>query len=218
MSKKPTIDQLHNSGDFELLATVEHARIKDFVLDQVIDDRKFVPFYMVYQTLMFLVGLFLLSRAIVLAFRGDTIYFTITILAVVFSLSVLVAFHELLHGLVLKLAGAPKVRFGRVPGRFIFYAEADKFVITRKPFLWVAFTPLVVVQIVTIIFTVLWFTKPLVYFPVMVMAIHSFFCAGDVALVTLFYKYPGREVYTYDNHDEKKGYYFADNQANSTSN
>jgi hypothetical protein len=208
MKNIPTVEQLNNSQEYELLAAVEHARIKDFVLGQVMEDRRIIPYYMIYQTALFLVALFFLTRSVVLAARGDTAYLLVTIGAVIFSLTFLVVIHEILHGLVLKLAGAPRVSFGMVPGKFIFYAEADQFVLRKIPFMWVAFTPLVVVQMVALIMIISWFNSPLVFFPVMVMCIHSFFCAGDVALATLFYRFPGYEVFTYDNKEEKTSYYY----------
>lgn len=208
MRRTPTIEELNNQDKFEMLASVEHARIKDFVLSQVMEDRRLVPYYMIYQTALFLAAIFFLTRSIVLAFRGDSSYLLVTIGAILFSLTVLVVFHELIHGLVLKITGAPKVSFGMVPGKFIFYAEADKFVLGKKPFLWVAFTPLVIIQVVTAILIIAWYMQPLVYFPLMVMCIHSFFCAGDVALATLFFRFPGQEVFTYDDRQEKTSYYF----------
>jgi hypothetical protein len=210
MKRTPTIEELHAGERFESLATVSHARIKDFVLSQVMEDRRFVPYYMIYQTVLFLAAIFFFTRSVVLSVRGDSAFLLISIGAIVFSLTLLVLIHELLHGLVLKLAGAPKVTFGMVPGRFIFYAEADRFVLSQRPFLWVAFTPLVAVQIVTLVLIIVWQGQPMVYFPLMVMCIHSFFCAGDVALVTLFYRFPGLKVYTYDNREEKTSYYFVE--------
>jgi hypothetical protein len=212
MKRTPSIEELNNTARFEILASVEHARIKDFVLSQVMEDRRIVPYYMIYQTALFLAAIFFLTRSVVLALRGESAYLLIAIGAVGFSLTLLVVIHELMHGLVLKLAGAPKVSFGMVPGKFIFYAEADKFVLGRKPFLWVAFTPLILVQIVTAILIIAWFTQPLVYFPLMVMCIHSFFCAGDIALATLFFRFPGQEVFTYDDHERKTSYYFVRKQ------
>lgn len=208
MNKKPTVSELTSNTDYELLAAVDHARIKDFVLGQVMKDRKLIPAYMVYQTLLFLAAMFFLSRSVVLAIRGDSIYLIYTVGAIFFSLTFLVLIHELLHGLALKIAGAVSVRYGMVPGKFIFYAEADQFVLGKKPFLCVAFTPLIVVQLVTILLIIGWFSHPFVFFPVIVMCIHSFFCAGDVALVTLFYRFPGHEVFTFDSHEEKTSYYY----------
>jgi hypothetical protein len=208
MNKIPTVEELNNSQEYELLATVEHSRIKDFVLNQVMEDRRFIPYYMVYQTILFLGALFFFTRSVVLAIRGDLSYLLVSLGSVAFSLTFLVVIHELLHGLVMKIAGAPRINFGMVSGRFIFYAEADRFVMGKKTFFRVAFTPLIFVQIITLVLIVLWYKQPMVFFPVMVMCIHSFFCAGDVALAALFTRFPGHDIYTYDNRQEKASYYY----------
>jgi hypothetical protein len=213
MRNTPSIEELNQTEKFELLASVSHSRIKDFVLNQVMEDRRIIPYYMVYQTLLFLSALFFFTRSFVLAFRGETSYLYVSLAAIAFSLTFLVVIHELLHGLVLKITGAPEVRFGMVPGKFIFYAEANSYVLGRKSFLWVALTPLIGVQIATIVLIVLWMDQPFVYFPLLVMCIHSFFCAGDIALVSLFYRFSGRRVYTYDNREEKTSYYFVETES-----
>ena len=210
MNPKPTIQDLNDPEKFDLLAAVEQGKIKDFVIRQVMDDKKIIPVYMAYQTLLFFAGLFFVTRAIVLALKGNIIYLLITAGGILFSFTFLVVIHEFLHGIALKLAGAPRVTFGGILKKFIFFAEADHFVLGKRPFLFVAFTPLVVIQVITIIGIVIWFNVPFIYFFLMVMSIHSFFCSGDVALATVFYRYPGRETYTYDNGAEKKSYYFAE--------
>ncbi len=210
MNHNPTIQELHDPDKFELLAEVDQVRIKDFVLQQVMTDKKIIPAYMIYQTLLFFAGIFFLTRAIMLAYRGNFMYLLVTAGSVVFCLTILVAIHELLHGMALKLAGAPKVQFGGIWKKFIFFAEAGGFIINRETFLFVALTPLVVIQIISVIGIVIWFYVPFLYFFLMLMTIHSFFCSGDVALITVFYRYPERKTYTYDDHELKKSYYFAE--------
>lgn len=204
----PTIKELNDPARYELIAAVSHSRIKDFVLRQVMEDKKIVPYYMVYQTFLFFAAIFFLTRSIVLAVKGDSNYLFVATAGILFSLTLLVVLHELLHGMVLKLAGAPRIRYGMVPGKFIFYAEADQFVLGRKPFAFVALAPLIIIQFLTILGIAVWYSHALVYFPLMVMCIHSFFCAGDIALLALFYRYPGKAVYTFDNRKEKTSYYF----------
>jgi len=208
MNTKPTIEELHNPEIFELFASVEQKRIKDFVLQQVMSDKKLIPVYMVYQTLLFLAGIFFFTRSVVLAYKGNPYYLLYMAGAVIFSLTFLVVIHELLHGTALKLAGAPKVAFGGILSKFIFFAEADRFIMDKKTFLLVAFTPLVVIKLLTIAGIILFFTVPALYFFLGVMVVHSFFCSGDVALATIFYRFPGRDTYTYDHSGEKKSYYF----------
>jgi hypothetical protein len=171
-------------------------------------DRKIIPIYMIYQTLLFLTGIFFFTRAIILAYRADFTYLLITIGAVFFSMTLLVAIHEILHGIALKLAGAPKVTFGGILQKFIFFSEAENFVMGKSSFLFVAFTPFVVIQVITILGIIFWYSVPFLYFFLVVMVIHSFFCSGDVALVTIFYRFPDRDTFTYDNGREKKSYYF----------
>jgi hypothetical protein len=208
MNPKPTLEELHDPESFELIASVEQNRIKDFVLQQVMSDKNIIPVYMIYQTLLFIAGIFFFTRSVVLAYKGNTHYLLYSAGAVVFSLTFLVVIHEFLHGTALKLAGAQKVKFGGILSKFIFFAEADRFVMNRKTFLVVAFTPFVVVKLLTIAGIMLFFNAPSLYFFLVVMVIHSFFCSGDVALVTIFYRFPGRDTYTYDNSEEKKSYYF----------
>jgi hypothetical protein len=158
--------------------------------------------------LLFLSGIFFFTRSIMLAYKGNYMYLLISIGAVLFSMTLLVAIHELLHGIALKLAGAPKVIFGGIIKKFIFFAEAENFIMGKSSFLFVAFTPLVVVQVITILGIIFWYSVPFLYFFLMVMVIHSFFCSGDVALVTIFYRFPGRDTFTYDKSDENKSFYY----------
>jgi hypothetical protein len=208
MKPKPTIEELNDPMKFELFASVDQSRIKEFVLQQVMADKKIIPVYMIYQTLLFLTGIFFFTRSVILTYRGDITCLMITLGAILFSMTLLVAIHELLHGIALKLAGAPKVTFGGILQKFIFFSEAENFIMGKSSFLFVAFTPFIVVQLITIIGIILWYSAPLLYFFLTVMVIHSFFCSGDVALVTIFYRFPERDTFTYDNSAEKKSFYF----------
>ena len=208
MNAKPDIKELNDPEKFELFASADRDNIKEFVLQQVMTDKKIIPVYMVYQSLLLLTGIFFFTRAVILAFRGDILYFLITVGGIVFSLTILVVVHEFLHGIALKICGAPKVTFGGIISKFIFFAEADNFILGRKSFLFVAFTPLAVVQIITLTGAIHWLNAPVLYFFLIVMVIHSFFCSGDVALAAIFYRYPDRDIFTYDSSIEKKSYYF----------
>jgi len=212
MKGSPAIETLHDDSRYDLIAAVEHHEIKDFVVKQVIGDQKLIPAFTIYQTLMLMAGLFFVTRAIMLAYKGNPAYLFVTLGTLLFCFTLLVVIHELLHGMALKISGAPNVRYGGIFRKFMFYAEADRFVLGRKSFLFVALTPLVIVQLVAAAGIIVWFSHPVVYFFLMLMSVHSFFCAGDVALATLFLRYPGREVFTYDSKEEKKSFYFVEKE------
>jgi hypothetical protein len=209
MRKNPTVEDLKDQAKYDLVASVEQGRIREFVIEQAMADRLIIPGYMVYQTLLVFSGLFFLTRALVLAFRGEWSYFLFSAGAIVFSLTLLVLIHELLHAFALMMTGARRIRFGAVRGRFIFFAVAHLHVMGKKAYVLVALTPLVVVQVAAVAGTVFWLSDPFVYFFLILMSMHSLFCAGDIALITLFHRFSGREVFTYDNFTEKTSYFFA---------
>ncbi|MBK6285040.1 MAG: DUF3267 domain-containing protein [Draconibacterium sp.] len=206
--ENPSIEELRNSEKYELIAQLNHRQIKEFVIKQLVENGKIIKVYMIYQILMILIGIFFFTRSIVLAFQSsfDPLYYTIA--AVVFSFSVLIVIHELLHGIALKITGAPKVNFGGYLEKFIFYAEADRFVINRKQFAFIALTPLFAVKLITLIGIILLINHPVFYFLIFVMSAHSLFCAGDIGLLSVFYKNKTDEIFTFDVKAEKTSYFY----------
>lgn len=204
----PTIQELQNEKQFELIAELNHQQIKEFVLQQLSDGGKIVRAFMIYQVIMILVGIFFFTRSIVLAFQEFIQPLHYSLAALVFCFSLLIIIHELLHGAALKLIGAKQISFGGYFKKFIFYAEADQFVINRKQFAFIALTPLVFIKIITLIGIVFFLPSPLFYFFIFVMCAHSLFCAGDIGLLSIFYKYSDSEIYTFDVKAEKTSYYF----------
>lgn len=205
---KPTIDQLQNSGDYELIAKINHHEIKEFVVDQLTGKGKIIRAYMIYQFLMILSGMIFLGRSVILAFDNNLIPLYISLATLVFSFSILIVIHELLHGIALKVVGAKKIRFGAYLKKFTFYAEADRFVLNRKQFALVALAPLLIIQAITLLGILLFLNQPILYFWMILMSTHSLFCAGDIGLLSLFYKHENSEVYTFDVKAEKTSYYY----------
>lgn len=204
----PTIEDLKNKEQFELIAELSHEEIKEFVLQQLSHGGGMVRFFMVYQFLMIVVGIFFFTRSIVLAFQSTLQPLYYSLAALVFCFSLLIIIHELLHGIALKLIGAKNINFGGYFKKFIFYAEADQHVINRKQFTFIALTPLVVVKFVTLIGVLCILHHPAVFFLIFVMSAHSLFCAGDIGLLSIFFQYKNSEVYTFDVNAEKKSYYY----------
>jgi hypothetical protein len=204
----PTIEELQNSEKYELVAELEHSQIKEFVMEQITTESNLIKGFMIYQGIMILVGLFFATRPLVLAMRGNSEPLMYLLGAIVFTFTLLIIIHELLHLLALKITGAPKITVGGYLKKFIFYAEADRHILNRKQFALVALTPLVVVKAVTLIGIILTIGEPVFYFWIFVMSAHSLFCAGDIGLLSFFDRYPDSKVYTYDVKEEKRSYFF----------
>ena len=204
----PTIEQLKQADKYDLIAEPRHAHIKEFILTQAQKNSMVIRIYMIYQLVMVLIGIFFLARAVVLVLKNLYGPLFFTALAVIISFSVLIVVHEFLHGLALKIEGAPRVSYGGNIKKFIFYAEADQFVMGRKQFEFVALAPFILIKTISLTGIFLFFNVPAVYFFIILMCLHSLFCAGDMALLAFFYEYKSSEVYTYDSKEEGKSYFY----------
>jgi len=204
----PTIDELQNSGDYELIAELHHSQIKEFVISRLTEDSRLIRIFMFYQIAMVVLGIFILTRGIVFAFRGNSEILVFGLSALLFSFTILVPIHELLHGLAIKLTGARKVSYGAYFRKFMFYAEADRHVMNRKQFAFVALTPLLVIKILSLAGVLLFWHSVWVFPFAMIMSVHSLFCAGDIGLLSIFYQDRNSEIFTFDVKSEKKSYYY----------
>ena len=125
----PSIEELQNNDQFELIAELNHKQIKAFVLDQIAEGGCLVKSYMIYQVVMLMFGVFLITYSTILAFKGDSLPLYYCLAALTFSFSLLIVLHELFHGLAIKLTGAKKVNYGAYFRKFIFYKFSYNYVI-----------------------------------------------------------------------------------------
>lgn len=204
----PTIKELQNEEKYKLVAQLNHKQIKEFVLEQLTGNGKIIRVYMIYQIVMVLTGIFFLTRSVILAFQDFLQPLYNSIAALLFCFSFLIIIHELIHGVALKATGAKTIRYGGYLKKFIFYAEADQHVLNRKQFAFVALTPLIIVKFITLAGVLLFFHQPVIYFMIIVMSAHSLFCAGDIGLLSLFYKNKQHKMYTFDVKKEKQSFYY----------
>lgn len=206
--QNPRIKELRESNHFELIAELSHQNIKEFVLDQALKGGRMVRIYMIYQIIMIAAGSAIFTYSVVEAFKQNMQAFYYCIASILFCFTALIVIHELIHGIAIKLTGAPKVSYGANLKKFIFYAEADQYVMNRRQFTFIAITPLIVVKLVSAIGVLLCFNQPAVFAFSIIMCTHSLFCAGDISLLSLFYRHEYSEVYTFDLVSEQKSFYY----------
>lgn len=204
----PTVEELQNSSNFELLAKLEHREIKNFVIGQITAGSRLVRNFMIYQVIMVMSGLFSVARPLILAIRGNNQPLIWVLIAIVFSFTLLIVIHEMLHLLALRITGAPRVTIGGYLKKFIFYAEADRHVLNRRQFAFIALTPLMVIKALTLAGIIFTIGSSAFYFWMFVMSVHSLFCAGDIGMLSFFGRHPCAEIYTFDVKEEKRSYFY----------
>lgn len=209
MSKELTPEDLQNENEFELLIEVSHQKLREFVVAQITEEKYIVRIYSIYQAIMMLLFVFLLTRGIVLSIKGHPELLISVGISVAFSLSALIVIHELLHALAYLLTGARRISFGVILKKFVFFALADRQVIAPRAFHIVALTPFVVVKMICLIGVIVFYNQQLMYFFLSVMCLHSLFCAGDIAMLAFYRIHSGKEIYNYDNKSEGKTYFYS---------
>ncbi|GAB4243995.1 MAG: hypothetical protein Kow0027_03470 [Saprospiraceae bacterium] len=206
--ESPSPETLQNDPRYELLLVIRHDDLMPF-LEEYLFSRHPV------MRLFWTINALILVAAIAAAFK-DTGQGLISwgalirqfILGVLLLLSVGIVLHEGIHGLAYKISGAPRVSFGVNWRWFYFYAIADRFVIGRKKFYFVALAPFVVITLAIIagLFYADVETKWVLW---SVLLFHTGACAGDIAILTFYLKYQHfPDLLTFDDRFEGKSYFY----------
>jgi hypothetical protein len=205
MNKKLQHEDLRDNEKYSLLIEVSHHDLRNFIAEQLQKEKTISRVYMVYQIAMLLLFGSLFGIAVVKFIKDEHSPIIQIGCAFLFSMSILIIFHELLHALAYWMVGAKKISFGAHFKQFIFYALADKQVISSKAFHFIALTPFVAINILCLC------SLPFIiqiYFSLSVMCIHSLFCAGDIAMISFYYLNRDKEIFNYDSKDEEKTYFY----------
>ncbi|GAB3179114.1 DUF3267 domain-containing protein [Telluribacter humicola] len=122
--------------------------------------------------------------------------------------------HEGIHALVFKYLGAEKVGFGYSLKSLMVYSYAQRFVMTLRENALVAAMPFVVISLLLVILIAAVPGLRLLWF--LLLILHSLGCLGDFMLIKYTYRNQGRIMYTYDDLDEKRTYFFEEIPAEPT--
>jgi hypothetical protein len=112
--------------------------------------------------------------------------------------------HEAIHAIAYKYYGAEKVGFGYSMKSMMVYAYAQDFLVSMRQLKWIAVMPfLVITASLCLLLFALPQYKTLIF---ILIAIHTFCCMGDYALIKYANKNPSN--FTYDDLENEKAMYF----------
>jgi hypothetical protein len=114
--------------------------------------------------------------------------------------------HEAIHALFFKLLGAPSVGFGYTPKGMMVYAYSQRFVMTLRENAFVAAMPFVIITLLLILLLLL--VPELSFAWGFTLVVHTLGCIGDFILIRHAWKNRHRAMYTYDDLNEKRTYFF----------
>lgn len=193
-----------NEQEYRQIADLSFDDIIPFVREQMLDRNLVVRTFSILQ-LLFL-G-YLLGVTIYQISNGASIGNTVGQIGFGFLATILlIPLHEGLHGLAYYLLGARKIHYTANFRKFYFTAQADRFVVGEKAFYGVAFTPFLVIGLLSIVVGFVW---PVLWLPATtVLLVHTVFCGGDFALAGFFYRHHQQGMLTYDDVPAKHAYFY----------
>ncbi|MDI9864687.1 DUF3267 domain-containing protein [Flectobacillus sp. DC10W] len=214
MTQRPTPEELQNSFEFKLIDVFHIDEMGAFLAREMntrFDENntqksstRYLPLLM-FVILGALVGYGLVS-IIPSAFRGEWHGLSSLFGGVLLFFILLLPLHELIHGAVFKIFGAPKIGFGWNWKGMMAYAYAQKFAINLKELIWLAIMPFAIITPLLIVSVFLFphwqFTT------ILLLALHTMGCIGDFMLIKYALRNKHREIYTYDDIEGKGETYF----------
>lgn len=201
--------ELISNPDCELLDEVKHDEMMNFIVAELQKQPPFARIANMYQLtglLAFVIGGF---SAFKLFFTNrETVYLWWLLAGIIFTFSILIALHELIHAAAYRLVGAKKLSFGMNLRKFMFYVQADGQVLSFKQFQIVALAPAILVSALSLIGMAVFYTHPAFYFFIPALGLHSIFCGGDFGLLCYFQNRSDKEILTVDVKAESKTCFF----------
>lgn len=185
----------------------------------ILDQKEMIPFLKTYLykttktmfTYWFLNGLFVALTFIYFFTIGREQYSFLSGFNAI-SNGVLIAFllipvHEAIHMLAYKYLGAPETKMEVQWKSFLFLATAHNYVVDKNEFTIVAFAPISVLTVITIL---VFLFLPVTWWPVGlgILMTHTALCSGDFSLVSFFDFNKDKEIVTYDDQNSKISYFY----------
>ncbi len=208
MSTNLTVEALQDEKRYRLILELPYSDIPDFVMEHLFRKNVEVRFFW-FSVILFL--LIAIRPSIIFFASAPGIFNTLWygFLGLVLIPVLLIPLHEGIHALVLVLSGGRNIRVGADLKHFFFYVTAHRYPVRRKAFTRVALAPFFVIN------TALWVTAWLLpgylsWAFYLALFSHATMCAGDFAMLSFYSRYPGREIITYDDVDEKTAYFYLD--------
>lgn len=200
-----TTEDLNNQERFRLLNTIPYNNLIDFVFEYLRKKSRLIYFF------WSVCIIFLCVSIVIRIYAAGNYPINRIILHSVIGFVILpmicIPLHELLHVIPYYLSGAKNLRIGMDLKQYLFYVSAHRYVASPLQFRIVAWMPFIIISVVSALFIILLPGLWKWSFSIFMFA-HATMCAGDFALLNLYYLNKGKKIYTWDDADKKEAYFY----------
>lgn len=202
----PDVDTLRSDPSFRLVLELGFEEVIPFVFKQIRTRGAISTLYMGVNLLM--LGIILVTLLTGLADRSMTwgSLFRQSITGILAGSVAMIPVHELLHGLVYRLLGAKKIRFGADLRQFLFFVTADRHTISGSQLHLLALAPFLVINLTALVLT-LTLLPDVLLFSAFLLLSHNIMCIGDFAISNFVWNAP-KKLYSFDEPELRRSYFY----------
>lgn len=200
---QPGVSDLRNNNQFQLLVELGHKNLIPFVNEYYWKRKSRVTILHYVISLATVVVWFWAGFQQKYSFDEWLSRFGFAVI----SFFVLLPIHELIHGLVYKIAGAKNIRFNVSLRQLYAYAIAHNFVANGLVFAWVAISPFIVINSILVLGAIL--LPQYAFYLVAVLLLHIAGTSGDFSMLNYLWLNQHQEIFTFDDAVEHKTYFFS---------
>lgn len=200
-----SVEDLKDEKRFRLFLTIPYKNLIQFVFDYLKRKSRLTSLYWSL-CLLFLFLSISLRIKIAGNFPITHILFHSAIGSIILPV-ICIPVHEFLHIIPYWLSGAKNIRIGMDLKQYLFYVSAHRHVATPLQFRIVALIPFLVISAGSM-FLVLFLPGLWKWSLSLFLFVHATMCAGDFALLNLYYVNRDKKFYTWDDADKKEAYFY----------
>jgi len=208
---KITVEEISDESRFKTILELPYSEMASFVLSRM--RNRTLPMLIFWASCVITLAVSVIFFFATLEETAiETIFGHIFLGFVVLPIA-LIPVHEALHIVPLLISGVRNIRAGADIRQFMFYVTAHKEVINRKDFTFTALLPFIVLTLALI--TLIFFLPGIWKFSISsLLFVHTTVCVGDFGLIDFYREQGCREIYTWDDVDQKIAYFLVDKYEN----
>ena len=200
-----SVEDLEDNSNFRLFLTISYKDLIQFVFDHLKKKSGLTFFYWSFCLVFLSVAIF--TRVYAAGKFPESKILFHTALGMIILPVIIIPVHEFLHVIPYYLSGAKNIRVGMDLKQYLFYVTAHRYVATPLQFSTVALTPFLIISagliVAAILLPGLWKWSLSLF-----LFVHATMCAGDIALLNLYWINKNKKIYTWDDVDKKEAYFY----------
>ncbi|HZY26347.1 MAG TPA: DUF3267 domain-containing protein [Bacteroidales bacterium] len=200
-----SVEDLDDPKNFRVFLTVPYKNLAEFVFEYL--KKKSTLTILFWSVCLVFLCLTLSIRIRIAHYFPYSHILYHSVLGMIILPLLIIPIHELLHVIPYYFSGARNIRIGMDLKQYLFYVTAHRYVASPVQFRIVAVTPFIIISAVLIflIFLLpgLWKWSLSVF-----LFAHATMCAGDFALLNLYFLNKDKKLYTWDDADKKEAYFY----------